>query len=277
MNISEEIHKHPYVVGGAVIVGGIVLYVLASGGGGSSSSGVSTVASADEESEQIAAASNAQAAQTAAASQAATQQAQVQNNQILAEYQAANNQNDTELLADLVGQQTQQQANAEAASVQNNTIGAQETAALAEYQDAVSINANNNSTALTASENSNATQLSGLNSELGYETNLNNLQATLTNNELTDYNNYVTQGQSDQNQLDQGILSAVEAAGLNHGTQSLENSLTAVLSGLEGDSNVGVAAEGATGIGDIASANEANSIFSSIAKLGSTIAGGLFA
>lgn len=273
-----EIKKHPYVVGGLVLVGGFVLYMLLSGSSSSGgSSDLSTVAAADSNAEQIAAASAAANAQVQQQQQATQLQAQVANNQVQAAYESQNNQTDAALVAALAQNDTVQQNQDLAAQVSEQSNANQTAVQQSEL-----------STALQAQENNNLTSTQQLQSQLDYGTQVAQLQAGLQTTALNDYEdisqqvvNQQSQAQQYQYNLDSGILSSVQAAGLNHGTQSLENSLTAILSGIEGDPTVGTSAEQATALGDeagnAASAANLNSILQAFKGAGSSVVSGLFA
>jgi hypothetical protein len=160
-------------------------------------------------------------------------------------------------------------------------------------------------TQLAATENTNQTNLDAYNSQVAYQTNLANLQGALTQQQIastttltsqgiwaqlqailgqqtTDQQgqqlqyNYATTVANNQNNVNNQILNMVGAAGLNHGTQSLENSLTAILSGVLNQPQIGVAAENTTAVNDQSTASMWSNITNSIAGLASTVAGGLF-
>ncbi len=160
-------------------------------------------------------------------------------------------------------------------------------------------------TQLAATENTNQTNLDAYNSQVAYQTNLADLQGALTQQQIastttltsqgiwsqlqailgqqtTDQQgqqlqyNYATTVANNQNNVNNQVLNMVNAAGLNHGTQSLENSLTAILSGVLNQPQIGVAAESATASSDASTASMWSNITNAIAGLGSTIGKGLF-
>jgi len=160
-------------------------------------------------------------------------------------------------------------------------------------------------TNLAVTENTNQTNLDAYNAQVAYQTNLANLQGSLTQQQIqsttdltsqgiwaqlqailgqqtTDQQgqqlqyNYATTVTNNQNNVNNQILNMVNAAGLNHGTQSLENSLTAILSGVMNQPQIGVAAEGSAASQAQSTASMWSNITNAIAGVANTVAGGLF-
>jgi hypothetical protein len=255
MPLQAEIAKHKWAVGGVALVGLFVLYILLKGGSSQSASPVAALAQANEEENQLQAASDAQAQQTNAQLQAVQLQAQAANNQTIAAVQTQNNQTDASLIAALAGNKTQQQENSLEAQTQNEYI----------------------SSSLQATENTNATNLSAYNAGVGYQSLLAQLQAALTSQGLTESSGLASQQLQDQFSITQQAQNAVNEAGLNHGTNSLEEQLTAIESEILGQPGVGVAAENANATGSAASASQFASLINGITNLGGKVATGLLA
>ena len=220
---------------------------------------------------------------------------------IAAQLAAMGIQADSQDLANqLSAQVTQHQQDTQLAGLQaqTNEMLQQSTLENQTYQYQMATN-------LAATENTNQTNLDAYNSQVAYQTNLANLQGALTQQQIastttltsqgiwsqlqailgqqtTDQQgqqlqyNYATTVANNQNNVNNQILNMVGAAGLNHGTQSLENSLTAILSGVLNQPQIGVAAENTTAVNDQSTASMWSNITNSIAGLASTVAGGLF-
>ena len=177
----EMLKKHPYATGGIVIVGGIVVFYLLSSSGGS---GGATSSSGDF---SAAAGADAQIAQTNAAAQVANNQTQAQLEQAQLAAQVANYQTDASLqstdiqtasaLAATLAQVSAsvntndsnnytavtEQANQEISN--ENIYGMQEAVLADQINSGVLINANNNATALAATQiQTNASTTLGLTS-----------------------------------------------------------------------------------------------------------------
>lgn len=149
-------------------------------------------------------------------------------------------------------------------------------------------------TTLQATEDTNAANLSAYQSGIGYQSLLAQLQAVLTGQGIDAQKDVLLQQGTTQQQMQQyqydyakmlsqnqyninnQIVQMVGQAGLNHGTASLENSLTAILSGVMNQPVIGVAAEQTSQVQASASASMWSNIANSIANLGSTIAAGAF-
>jgi hypothetical protein len=220
---------------------------------------------------------------------------------IAAQLAAMGIQADSQDLANqLSAQVTQHQQDTQLAGLQaqTNEMLQQSTLENQTYQYQMATN-------LAATENTNQTNLDAYNSQVAYQTNLANLQGSLTQQQIksttdltsqgiwaqlqailgqqtTDQQgqqlqyNYATTVANNQNSVNNQVLNMVNAAGLNHGTQSLENSLTAILSGVLNQPQIGVAAEGSAASQTQSTASMWSNITNSIAGLASTVAGGLF-
>jgi hypothetical protein len=160
-------------------------------------------------------------------------------------------------------------------------------------------------TSLAATENTNASNLAAYNSQVAYQTNLANLQGDLTKQQIQSTTDLTSQGiwaqlqailgqqttdqqgqqlqynyastvAQNQYNLNNQIVGMVGQAGLNHGTQSLENSLTAILSGVMNQPQIGVAAESSAASQAQSTASMWSNITSAIASAAASIGGGLF-
>lgn len=149
-------------------------------------------------------------------------------------------------------------------------------------------------TTLQATEDTNAANLSAYQSGINYQSLIAQLQAVLTGQGIDAQKdvllqqgttqqqmqqlqyNYATQLAQNQYNINNQVVGMVGQAGLNHGTASLENSLTAILSGVLNQPQIGVAAEQSSQVASAASASMWSNIANAVASVGSTIAGGLF-
>jgi hypothetical protein len=259
--LMEDMKKHKIAVGLVAMVGLFVLYLLMRSGSSSSSaqsSPLNTIAAADAQEAQIEAASQAAADQNNAQVQTANLQANAVNNQTIGQVEASYNQTDASLIAALAQNQTTQQANSETAGINNNEINA----------------------SLAATENTNQTNLEGLESTNNYADNLAQLQASLYSQGLTDSTQLATTQLNNQFNLNNQVVGLVGQAGLNHGTTSLEENLTAILAEATGNTNIGVAAENSVGAAQVSSnyatASTLNTLINGISGLGKTTVSTLF-
>jgi hypothetical protein len=253
--LMADLKKHKIAVGITAIVGLFVLYLLMKSGSSSSasaSSPLSTIAAADAQEAQIEAASQAAADQNSAQIQTAQLSANAANNQTIGQVEASYNQTDASLIAALAENQTQQQANSETASVNNNEINA----------------------SLQSVENTNQTNLEGLESTNSYAENLAQLQASLYSQGITASSNLAEDQLNDTTSLSNQVIGLVGQAGLNHGTNSLEENLTAILSEALNQPSVGISAENANSAGTVSSnyagASTLNTLINQIGGLGKT-------
>lgn len=290
------IKEHPYATGGIVIVGGVIVFYLLSS---SQSSSAQTTATSSSPDLSAIAAADAQVAQTNAAAQVQTnaqtvqlQQAQLEadvaNNQTAASLQA-NNLNTAATLAATLAQvqastqqnqdslQTQLAENADTLSAQTVQQGNELTYAqnIQGMQDAVlqsQINAG-----VVENANNNATALAGTEATLDYQTTLAGYQAAVASQGVTAAETVQEQQQQDQYNLSTQTLNMVQQAGLNHGTESLENDLIGTVGLALGTAQPATAA--VTGNSQAAAASSAAtaSIISSIGKTASSVANGLLA
>jgi hypothetical protein len=252
--LKETLMKHKFAVGGVALVGLFVLYeLLSSSGGSSASSPASAALGYSLQEQQLQAQSDAQANQVSAQLQAANLSAQAANNQTIGAVDENNANVDASLIAALAQNQTSAQANTLAAQTQ-------------QQQNSLEAETNNNyiNSQLQATENTNATNLSAYENANGLQQFLGNLQYQLNSQYLTGQNNLASEQLQNQYNLEQSAQQAVNAAGLNHGTNSLEEQLTAIESEILGESNVGVAAEQANEAGTVSSNQASASILGSI-------------
>jgi hypothetical protein len=149
-------------------------------------------------------------------------------------------------------------------------------------------------TSLSATENTNAANLSAYTAGVGYQSMLAQLQAMLTGKGIdaqkdvmlqqgaTDQQmqyyqyNYATQQSQNQYNIDNQIVGMVGQAGLNHGTTNLENALVSVLAGVMNQPEIGIAAQQSAASQKASSASMWSSITDSIARLGASVGAGLF-
>lgn len=152
MEISAELKKHPYLIGGATLAAAFLLYLLLSRGSSTSSSGsgVSSVAAVDAQNNQLEAAASVQNAQTQAQVQAAQLQANAQTAQVNAAADAQNTQTEAQLIAALAQNQTQAQANTVAGEVTDNQNSLEAGVLNNEYNDELAAVTNTNQTQLDA-------------------------------------------------------------------------------------------------------------------------------
>jgi hypothetical protein len=287
LDISATIKKHPYAIGGLSLAGLIVLYVLLRSSGGtvqqsSDAQSLQTIAAANAQQSQLAAQVSAQQAQLSSQNYQTNLAATVQNNQTLAAQQSQQYQTDAALIAALASNQTSQQTTA--ANLKAYDLQTQ----LAEQGNMLEAGVMNNTTNanLTAAENTNATNLAAYNSQVGYATTLAKIQGALTSLGITtsattqqqanqEQYTYATTANQNQFDLNNQIVGLVGQAGLNHGTASLESSLTGILAGVENQPAIGVAAVNAGANETAANDSMWSNITNAIAKVGTTVASGL--
>lgn len=290
------IKDHPYATGGVVIVGGVVVFYLLSS---SSSSGQASTQAAAQPDMSAAYAAAAQEAQTNAAAQVQTnaqtvqlQQAQLEadvaNTQTAASLQS-NNVNTAATLAATLAQiqaQTQQNQdslnaqlteNADTLSAQTVQQGNELTYAsnIQGMQDAVlesQINAG-----VVENANNNATALAGTDATLDYQTTLAQLQAGVASQGVTAAETVQEQQQQNSYNLSQQTLNIVQQAGLNHGTESLENDLTGTIGLALGTAAPATAAVTGNSQAAVASSAATASIINSITGGATKVATGLLA
>ena len=281
----ELIKKHPYTTGAIVIVGGVAVFYLMSSGQSSSS----TAASSGTDDTAAIAAADAQMAQTqaAAAVQTNAQQVTMQQNQLEAD--VANNQTAASLQANNINtaatlaatlaqiqastQQNQDSLNAQLAenadtlSAQTVQQGNELTYAsnIQSMQDAVLEDQINSGVVENA--NNNATALAGTEATLDYQTTLAGYQAAVASQGVSAAETVQQQQESDQYSLDTQTLNMVQQAGLNHGTESLENDLTGIISSVTtGSPSTGTAAVTGNSQAAIASSQSTANIIATIGK-----------
>jgi hypothetical protein len=253
MNIEKWIrtHKALAIVAGLGLL--FLLYILLRGqSSGAAQTPQSQALAYTSQEQQLAAAQDTQSAQLQAQTNAQQLSAQVQDNQVNASLSAQNESTDASLVAALAQNQTQAQAYSLSAEVTNN-------------QNSLEAGVDNNqiNAEYDALVNTNQTDLSA------YDTEYND-QAGLTSQALSESSALEGESLSDSYNINNSIVDTVEAAGLNHGTSSLENSLTAILGEVEGNTGIGEAAENANAVGSAAGASEFNNLVSQIGSFGKT-------
>lgn len=283
------IKDHPYATGGIVIVGGLVVFYMLSssqsGGGGGAPASSSGTSSADY---QAALAANSQLAQVQAAAQVQTNAQQVQLQQQQLEAQVANNQtaasiatNNTNTaatlaatLAQISAQVQMNQVNVEAATTNtaNQYLYAEN---LQQMQDSV-LESQINSGVLE-NANNNATALAGLESTNELQATVAQLQANVASQGVQAAETVQTQQQQNEFTLSQQTLDMVQQAGLNHGTETLENDLTGVIGEALGQPGTATAAVTGNSQASIASSQATASIINTITGSLQKVATGLLA
>jgi len=292
----ELIKKHPYATGAIVIVGGVAVFYLMSSG---QSSGAATGSTAGTDDTAAIANADAQLAQVqaAAAVQTNAQQVTMQQNQLEAD--VANNQTEASLQANNVNtaatlaatlaqiqastQQNQDSLNAQLAenadtlSAQTVQQGNELTYAsnIQSMQDAVLEDQINSGVIENA--NNNATALAGTEATIDYQTTLAGYQAAVASQGVTAAETVQQQQLSNQYSLSQQTLDMVQQAGLNHGTESLENDLTGVIGEALGQPGTATAAVSGNSQAAAASSAATASIINSITGGATKVATSLFA
>jgi hypothetical protein len=269
MPIEQEIKKHPYVTGGLVLAGGIVLILVlrsqSSGTSSGSDSGVGSVAAAQEQENQLEAAASVQNNQTAAAQQAAQLQAEALNNQTIAAQNTSNNQTDAALIAALAQNQTQAQANSLSAEVTDN-----------QYSTEANVQNTETNDELSALTNTNQTQLDALNTQTAAGVAVDQLQAGLQSQALSESSTLEGNDLSDEQSDEQTVLSGLinGAPGLNRNDTQLSDILAAI-EGTEGNAGVGVAIAGSGTAETVAGDQEFSTIVNSLSNFGKTLVNSL--
>jgi hypothetical protein len=281
--------EHPYATGGVVIVGGLVVfYILSSSSSTTAAPATSSATGPNSADYQAALAANSQLAQVQAAAQVQQNAQTVQLQQQELEAQVANKQTDASVatnnvntaaqlaatLAQISGsvQENQQNLAAQTADTANQYVYAENLQSMqdavleSQINSGVLENANNNATALAGMESTN--DLQGLIAQLQAGVAIKGVDAATT----------VQQQQlSQQYSLSQQTLDMVQQAGLNHGTQSLENDLTGTIGLALGTSGPATAAVTGNTQAAIASSQSTASIINTITGTVGSIAKGLLA
>ena len=283
--------EHPYATGGVVIVGGLVVFYILSSSQGSSAAAAPAAAgstgptSADY---QAALAANSQLAQVQAAAQVQTNAQTVQLQQQQLEAQVSNYQTDASLAATNTTTAAQLAATLAqiSASVQENQTNVQAQTAdtanqyvyaenLQQMQDQV-LESQINSGVLE-NANNNATALAGLESSNDLQSIIAGLQAGVASQGVTAATTLQQQQESDQYDLSKQTLNMVQQAGLNHGTESLENDLIGTVGLALGTSAPATAAVTGNTQAAIASSQSTASIINTITGGLTKVASGLLA
>jgi hypothetical protein len=284
--------QHPYATGGVVIVGGlIVFYILSSSSSSSSNTAAAatpTVPGTSDADYQAALAANSQLAQVQAAAQVQNNAQQVQLQQAQLEADVSNNQtaasiatNNTNTAAQLAAtlaqisasvQENQTNVSAQTADTANQYVYAenlqamQDQVLMSQINSGVLENANNNATALAGLESTN--ELQGA---------IATLQAGVASQGITAATTVQQQQLSQQYDLSQQTLNMVQQAGLNHGTESLENDLIGTVGLALGTSAPATAAVTGNSQAAIASSQSTASIINTITGTVGKVASGLLA
>jgi hypothetical protein len=289
----ELLKKHPYATGGVVIVGGLVVFYLLSSSQASSSAATTAATPAapgtSDADYQAALAANSQLAQVQAAAQVQTNAQQVQLQQAQLEADSTNQQTAAALattnvqtaaqlaatLAQVSASVQENQTNVEAATADTanqyvyaeNLQSMQDQVLTSQINSGVLENANNNATALAGLESTNELQA-----------NIAGLQAGVASQGITAAETVQQQAESDQFGLDTQTLNMVQQAGLNHGTESLENDLTGIVSSVTtGSPATGTAAVSGNASAAAASSAATASIINTITGTAGKVASGLLA
>lgn len=281
--------EHPYATGSVVIVGGLVVLYLVSSSQSSAPAQTAVSTSGPSSADyQAALAANSQLAQVQAAAQVQEQQnqvtlqsqqlqAQVANNQTAASI-ATNNTNTAAQLAATLAQisasvqENQTNVEAQTADTANQYVFTQNLQAM---QDEV-LESQINSGVLEQANN-NATALAGLESTNELQATVAGLQASVANTGVLAATQVQQQQLSQQYQLSQQTLNMVQQAGLNHGTESLENDLIGTVGLALGTSAPATAAVTGNSQAAIASSQSTASIINSITGGLTKVASGLLA
>ncbi|MGC9293478.1 MAG: hypothetical protein ACP5EP_12295 [Acidobacteriaceae bacterium] len=252
--------KHPYAWGAAGIGLLVVLwyYMDHSGGSGTAAPVSGGPSAADlayqEQVNQLNAANN----QTSVAAGVAEQQT-------AAALSAAQNTNATQL--GIV-----QSNNATQLGITQATVGAQEN----DYNTLASVlTAQLNDQASTQQDQQND-QLAAVESQFNYLGNVAQIQGAVTNNEINTSGQVASQVAANQYALSSSLLGTINAAGLNHGTTALEQSLVGAAETAVGSQAGGVANAYASGQVGSANAWKDASIANSISNAASNIIPGMF-
>jgi len=271
----ELIKKHPYTTGTIVIVGGVVVFYLLSG---SSSAAPAAASSSD----QSADAYDAQLAQVQAAADVQTNAQQVQLQQAQLEASVSNTQTQAQLEATQTS--TAAQLAATLAQVQASTQQNQDTLAAQTIQQGNELTYASNiqsmqdsvledqiNSGVVENANNNATALAGVESTNDLQATVAGYQAAVATQGVTAAQTVEQQQLTQQYNLSTQTLNMVQQAGLNHGTESLENDLTGTIGLALGTSAPATAA--VTGNSEAAAASSAATA-SIISTIGNGLLGG---
>jgi hypothetical protein len=264
MNLMQTIEEHKVAFGLLGVAGFVLILLLMRGGSSSQASNpVSQILGYDEQQNELNAQASLQSQQIAAQQDAVDQSAQAQDYQYQEAASAQNEQTDASLIANLYDTQ-------QSAAVQEDQYGSE-----------TSIDNTETNAELAATENTNATNLSALQSEYGAADYQADLQAQLYSQGISssttlgeDQITALEQAEQDQYNEDSSVISEVGAAGLNHGTTSLEDALGGILGEALGQgSAASTFAQGSAGASEASSlggTSTLNSIIGSIGNIGKT-------
>jgi hypothetical protein len=308
--IIEWIKSHPYETGALVLVAGVAAYFLlsaeqssaASGSSSSDSDAAADYYSAQLQMDQLSAESAAQTAQINAQEQQSSLGASVDDNEIQAQLDATEDQDTAaiqaaQISAGVTNNQTTAQVQVAQIQAQSGTQQAQIAAGVTNNQTDAQVEENqDNLSAILglvsgqdqiqedeiqgqvedqANNDQTAVDLSG--QQYSYLTNTADLQAAVDTQSLNDQTQLASEAESDQYNLANTTLGIVQQAGLNHGTTSLENSLTQITESALGEAGPAEAAAQEGGVEANASAAQNIGETNAIAGATSNVLTSLFA
>jgi hypothetical protein len=272
----ELIKKHPYATGTVVIVGGVIVFYMLSSGSSSTaaaspSSDQSSAEAYDAQLAQVQAAADVQSNAQQVQLQQAQLEASVSNTQTQAQLEATQTSTAAQLAATLAQVQASTQQNQDTLAAQTIQQGNELTYAsnIQSMQDSVLEDQINSGVVENA--NNNATGLAGVISTNDLEGTVAGYQAAVASQGVTAAQAVQQQQLSQQYNLSTQTLNMVQQAGLNHGTESLENDLVGVTGLALGTSAPATAAvtgnSSAAAASSAATASIINSITGGITKV----------
>lgn len=278
----ELIKKHPYATGTIVIIGGVVVFYLMSSGSAPTaanapSSDQSSAEAYDAQLAQVQAAADVQSNAQQVQLQQAQLEASVSNTQTQAQLEATQTSTAAQLAATLAQVQASTQQNQDTLAAQTIQQGNELTYAsnIQSMQDSVLEDQINSGVVENA--NNNATALAGVESTNDLQATIAGYQAAVAKLGVTAAQTVQTQQLSQQYDLSKQTLDMVQQAGLNHGTESLENDLTGTIGLALGTSAPATAAVQGNSQAAAASSAATASIINSITGAASKVATGLLA
>jgi len=277
----ELIKKHPYTTGTIVIIGGVVVFYLMSSGSApaanSPSSDQTSAEAYDAQLAQVQAAADVQSNAQQVQLQQAQLEASVSNTQTQAQLEATQTSTAAQLAATLAQVQASTQQNKDTLAAQTIQQGNELTYAsnIQSMQDSVLEDQINSGVVENA--NNNATALAGVESTNDLQAIIAGYQAAVAKLGVTAAQAVQTQQLSQQYDLSKQTLDMVQQAGLNHGTESLENDLVGTIGLTLGTSAPATAAVQGNSQAAAASSAATASIINSITGAASKVATGLLA
>ena len=266
----ELIKKHPYTTGTIVIVGGVVVFYLLSSGSSSAAAPAATGSSDQTAYDAQLAQVQAAAAVQSNAQQVQLQQAQleasVSNTQTQAQLEATQTSTAAQLAATLAQVQASTEQNRDTLSAQTIQQGNELTYAsnIQSMQDSVLEDQINSGVVENA--NNNATALAGVVSTNDLQALVARYQAAVASQGVTAAETVQQQQLTQQYNLSHQTLDMVQQAGLNHGTESLENDLTGTIGLALGTSAPATAAVTGNSQAAIASSQSTANLIASISN-----------